>query len=101
MRRSLSQLGYKRACRSIFAYGRVPKGPVGNETEVVGFAYDHSTGQVLRVHKHGCCTETVEHRDCIFGALFLLRYGLYSRVKKLRVVDWEAKSTFDPDYKHV
>lgn len=97
----LSKLGYKRACQSIFAYGRVPCGPVGNRTEVVGFAYDPATGQVLRVHRHGCHSETVDPRACVFGAISLLRNPRISRVRKLRVVDPTARSSYNPNYKLV
>ena len=97
----LSKLGYTRACRSIFAYGRVPCGPVGNSTEVVGFAYDPATGQVLRVHRHGCHSETVDARACVFGAISLLRNPNFSTVRKLRVVDPTARSHFNPNYKLV
>lgn len=96
-----SKLGYERACRSIFAYGRVPCGPISKATEVVGFAYDQATGQVLRVHRHGCHSETVDPRDCVFGAISLLRNTYMSRVRKLRVVDPSARSRYNPNYKLV
>ncbi|WP_280637618.1 hypothetical protein [Endozoicomonas sp. G2_2] len=43
----------------------------------------------------------MDPRACVFGAISLLRNPRISRVRKLRVVDPTARSSYNPNYKLV